>query len=421
MLSSTITWSLEQRSVKSLLENSKNPRKMTKDQAEHLKSSVAKFGFCEPIVINLDGSIIGGHMRLKTAKTLGYNEVDVYVPSRSLTQDELDELTIRLNKNVGEWDFDILANSWDPAKLINWGFEEKELSIDIDLIKEKTYENECIKPDDDPVTKFGDLYELGNHRLLCGDSTDPDSVTKLLDGKTPVLMITDPPYGVNYDPEWRNYAEKGCRAIGKVKNDDKVNWALAWYLFPGNVAYVWHAGIHASEVQKSLEDAKFKIISQIIWVKQNFVLSRGDYHWKHEPCWYAVRESCNHNWQGSRNQSTVWEIDNLGSFRKSLQEDERTAHSTQKPIECMSIPIQNNSSIGEEIYDPFCGSGSTLIAAEKYTRIAFCMEIDPSYCDIIVKRWKKYRKEHNLDDSILCNGSLISDKFENLCHEQEKR
>ena len=410
-MSALIEWSLETRNLKDLKENPINPRRLGKEQAVHLQESLQKFGVCEPIVINPDGMIIGGHQRCKTLKKLGHKTVSVYVPNRVLEDKEVQELTIRLNKNTGDWDIDVLANAWDAKDLISWGFSEAELEIDIDVIEGKQPdEDDVLSPSKNPKTKLGDVYVLGNHRLMCGDSTNPDTVKALLNGSEPILMVTDPPYGVNYDPAWRKgiKGKQGvaARAVGKVQNDDQVNWALAWHLFPGSVAYVWHAGKYCADVQKSLEEAEFEIISQIIWVKQHFALSRGDYHWQHEPCWYAVKKGCEHNWQGSRKEATTWEIANLNAFGGD-KDDERTAHSTQKPIDYMSKPIKNNSAVGEGVYDPFSGSGTTLIAAEYLERHAFCMELDPAYCDIIVARWIRYMKKKGIDVKPILNGEEI--------------
>lgn len=371
-------WKLEKRKIKDLVGHARNPRKLSKHDAEHLQKSLEKFGQCEPIVVNADGTIIGGHQRVRTLKKMGTKEVDVYIPDVPLTDTEVDELNVRLNRNAGEWDFDVLANAWELPDLLDWGFTEDELSIDIDVIEaaEEGEESGLSEPPKDPITNPGDLWQLGAHRLVCGDSTLPESVFKLLDGAEPTVMVTDPPYGVEYDPSWREAAGKGQRAAGKVQNDDKINWALAWSLFPGNVAYVWHAGKYCGEVQKSLDEAEFETISQIIWAKQHFALSRGDYHWQHEPCWYAVRKGQSHNWQGSRKESTLWEIGNLNAFGKSKDEDDiRTSHSTQKPLQCMERPIKNNTEHGDGVYDPFTGSGTTLIAAEKTGRVAYCMEL----------------------------------------------
>lgn len=378
-----------------LLEN--NPRRINNDQMEKLRTSLQEdpsFFDARPCLVNRVHKVLtvyAGNQRVRAAKKLGWKEVPCII------DDDLDEQLmksriIKDNKTYGEFDWDILANEWDMEMLLTAGFTEEELTNDIiqDLGSTDQEDGQIVEPPKDPKTKLGDLYEVGPHRLKCGDSTNPDDVVDLLDNAIPILMVTDPPYGVNYDPDWRGKAGKGQKASGKVQNDDKINWALAWHLFPGSVAYIWHAGKFCSEVQNSLQEAEFEIISQIIWLKQHFALSRGDYHWQHEPCWYAVRKGHQHNWQGSRKESSVWEISNLNCFGgKSEEGEERTAHSTQKPLECMAKPIRNNTCEGESVYDPFLGSGTTLIACEKLNRICYGMELDPAYCDIIVQRWMK--------------------------------
>jgi len=222
-------------------------------------------------------------------------------------------------------------------------------------------------------------------------------------------MVTDPPYGVEYDTEWRKDIKGkfglAAKATGKVQNDDRANWSSSWNLFPGSVSYVWCASLFSSDVQKCLKEVGFEAISLIIWVKQHFALSRGDYHWQHEPCWYAVKKGHKHNWQGARDQSTVWEIANLNCFGKNREEgEERTAHSTQKPIECMARPIRNNTAKGESVYDPFIGSGTTLIATEMLGRNCYGIEISPAYVDICVERWIKYMNKNEKPFKIKKNG-----------------
>ena len=237
-------------------------------------------------------------------------------------------------------------------------------------------------------------------------------VGRLLAGAKPHLMVTDPPYGVEYDAAWRTrlgISSKGA-AVGKVLNDDRADWREAWALFPGAVAYVWHAGTHCAEVQESLASCKFGVRAQIVWVKQRHVLSRGHYHAQHEPCLYAVREGedeawgfvADHDiatyavrkgetgrWTGDRTQSTVWSIEHQAS---------ETGHSTQKPVECMRRPILNNSRRGDAVYEPFCGSGTTIIAAESTGRRCYAIELSPTYCDVIVRRWQAFtRREATLE------------------------
>ncbi len=202
-------------------------------------------------------------------------------------------------------------------------------------------------------------------------------------------MVTDPPYGISLDPNWRERAGLGTiRQTGTVANDDRVDWTEAYQLFPGDVAYIWHAGIHAAEVARNIEAAGFKIRSQIIWAKQHFALSRGDYHWQHEPCWYAVREGKSSNWQGDRKQSTLWQVANRNPFG-GRSDEEATGHGTQKPEELMRRAILNNSRRGDGVYDPFLGSGTTLVAAENNGRVCFGIDVDARYVDCAVVRWQK--------------------------------
>lgn len=398
-----IKWNLQEVSLNDLKEHPKNPRQINKDQLKRLSNMIDKFGLIDKPIVNADMTIIGGHQRIKILKKKKIKTVECWVADRQLDDKEIDELCIGLNLHQGSWDWDIMANQWDPLELLNYGFTEEQLlgaQMDVEDLGEKLADEDgdVLEPgkEEDAFTKLGDVYELGDHIITCGDSTNPDDVARVLDGKEVILMVTDPPYGVNYDPSWRDSAGKGCIAKGKVQNDDKVDWSLTYSLFRGSVVYVWHGGKHSAEVAKNLENCEYDIISQIIWVKQHFALSRGDYHWQHEPCWYAVKKGHNHNWKGDRKQTTIWEISNLNAFGKSNEEDERTAHSTQKPLECMGKPIQNHTDKGDWVYDPFLGSGTTLIAAERLGRRCAGIELSPSYCDIIVNRWINHRKKKGL-------------------------
>jgi len=213
-------------------------------------------------------------------------------------------------------------------------------------------------------------------------------VGRLLAGARPGLMVTDPPYGVGYDPAWRHAAGvSSSRRTGKVRNDDRADWREAWALFPGDIAYVWHAGVHARTAADSLEACGFVLRAQLIWVKSRFVLGRGRYHWQHEPCFYAVRQGGDAGWQGARDQSTVWTIATQGD------DDAATVHGTQKPVAWMLRPMLNNSARGDGVYEPFAGSGSTLIAAESCGRQCLAMEIEPTYCDVIITRWQNRSRQ----------------------------
>ena len=240
----------------------------------------------------------------------------------------------------------------------------------------------------DPTSRLGDVWLIGSHRIVCGDSTDASVVDKALNGVKPHLMVTDPPYGVVYDADWRNKAMRSDgspiagRATGKVLNDDRADWSEAWALFPGDVAYVWHAGLFAGSVADSLTSSGFTLRSQIIWAKSNFVIGRGDYHWHHEPCWYAVKKGATGHYAGDRKQTTLWQIP-----KPSKSE---TGHSTQKPVECMKRPIENNSSPGQAVYEPFSGSGTTIIAGEMTGRSVHAVELNPAYVDVAVTRWQAF-------------------------------
>lgn len=303
------------------------------------------------------------------------------------TEDEIRRFIIADNVEFGEHDWDALANEWDADELADWGLDVPGFDVGGDA--GEAQEDEYEMPDEihtDIVA--GDLFEIGPHRLLCGDSTKAEDVQKLLSGKEPYLMVTDPPYGVEYDANWRNEADRADgrtgadRATGKVSNDDKADWSETWALCPSKVAYIWHADRHASVVQASIEKSLFVVRSQIVWVKNNIVISRGDYHRKHEPCWYAVKKGSKGNWAGDRKQTTVWDIDKP---RKS-----ETGHSTQKPVECMARPIANHDG---DVYDPFLGSGTTMVAAHQLGRKCYGMEIDPKYCQVIVDRMLKLDPE----------------------------
>jgi len=210
-------------------------------------------------------------------------------------------------------------------------------------------------------------------------------------------MVTDPPYGVEYDANWRNQAAIASGkpaselAVGKVQNDDRADWSDAWRLFPGEVAYVWHAVLYSPLVADSLARCGFEIRALVVWGKSQLVMSRGHYHHMHEPCWYVVKKGGTAHWHGDRKQTTLWAIDKP---RKS-----ETGHSTQKPVECMRKPIENNSAIGDGVYEPFSGSGTTIIAAEQTGRRCFAMEISPNYVDVAVRRWQQFTSKKAVRES----------------------
>jgi len=375
-----------------------NARTHTDEQIAQIVASIEEFGFTNPILAGSDGVIIAGHGRLLAAQRLGLDKVPV------ITLDHLSEaqrraLVIADNKiaeNAG-WDEDLLRAELQALQEMDFdldlvGFSDAELDdllgdLEAEALGEVEGEDDVPETPEDPVSRPGDLWILGNHRLLCGDSTVVTDVDRVLGTVKPLLMVTDPPYGVEYDPSWRNQAGAAkTRRTGKVLNDDRADWREAWALFPGDVAYVWHGALHATTVAESLMASGFTIRSQIIWAKDRLVLSRGDYHWQHEPCWYAVKKTGKGHWAGDRKQTTLWQITNK-------DQDAETVHGTQKPVECMRRPILNNSSPGQAVYEPFMGSGTTLIAAETTGRVCLGIELNPAYVDVAVERWQQLTGE----------------------------
>jgi DNA modification methylase len=383
-------WTIKEVKISDLKEYDKNPRKIKKEQLDKLTAHINEDGYHQRIIVNTDYTIIGGHQRKKALLQAGYKPsdvIEVLMPEWTLQQQELDRINVRDNLNFGEFDFDILQEQFNLEELEEFGFDKEFLETLEPVIIPSIDEDEIEQLPANPVSKLGDVYTLGNHRLMCGDSTNPEHVSRLLDGTNPILMVTDPPYGVSYKPEWREVAGKGARAKGTVLNDDRYDWSDAYSLFTGDVAYIWHSSSYTHKFAEHIENCDFKLISLIIWSKQHFALSRGDYHGQHEPLWYAVKRGRQHNWQGKRDQSTIWEINNNNVFGGGGEE--QTGHGTQKPIECMLRPIINNSKVGESVYDPFGGSGTTLIAAHRSKRNCYMMELSPAYIDVIVKRWEK--------------------------------
>lgn len=379
--------------------NPANPRTIKDDKFKKLVQSVKEFPEMldkRPIVVNKELVVLGGNMRLKACIEAGMKDVPVIVADWS--EEKQREFIIKDNVSGGEWDWDVLANEWDAVQLDNWG-------VDIPTFFSNEVQEDDYETPDEIKTDIvlGDLFEIGQHRLLCGDSTEADAVQKLLEGKEPYLMVTDPPYGVNYNPTWRHKAGIiDSSRTGSVQNDDQADWSQTWALSPSKVAYVWHGGKHTSTVQNSLEAAGFEIRCQIIWNKQQMVFSRGDYHWKHEPCWYAVKKGSKGNWASDRKQTTVWDIESILQASKRDNGNDAQIHGTQKPVECMGRPIGNHDG---DVYDPFLGSGTTMVAAHQLNRKCYGMDIDPKYCQVIIDRMRK------LDPSIEIkrNGVLYNE------------
>ena len=393
-----------------------NPRVHPDSQIEKLAESVKEHGVVLPVLIDANNVIIAGHAIVKACLKLQLSEIPC-VRASHLTEAQKRAYIIADNRLAED-------STWDKAKLKsemlilrdefgleleNTGFEKREIfRLKLDTVETPKDEDATPEEVKNPVSKIGDVWILGDHKIICGSCTDKDTVEKLLAGARPHLMVTDPPYGVKYNPNWRNeLLGQTSERTGTVLNDDKDDWREAWELFQGDVAYVWHASLHSRAVADSLEVNNFALRAQIVWVKPNFTLGRGDYHWQHEVCWYAVRkddsecpelgeycdgyDECTYavrkqqksHWQGSRSESTVWQI----GFQ---DQDAKTTHGTQKPVECMRRPMLNNSEPNDIVYEPFCGSGTSIIAAESCRRRCFAIELNPEYVDMAVIRWQNY-------------------------------
>jgi DNA modification methylase len=387
------------KSTEALIPYARNTRTHSDEQVAQIASSIREFGFLNPVITDGDNGIIAGHGRVMAARKLGIDQVPT-IDASHLSEAQKRAFIIADNKlalNAG-WDEDLLAIEIADLKAMDFdldllGFSESDLE---QFLSDQNAETKGLTDPDqvpdapvEPACCLGDIWLLGGgHRLMCGSSTDAASVGKLLSGQLPNTMITDPPYGINYDASWRSTAkgrEKTARETSaSLKNDDIADWYDAWILFPGSVAYVWHASAFTDVVMDSLRRAGFDVKQQIIWNKNVHALSRSDYHWKHEPCWYAVKPGKDRNWKGGRTQMTVWDIKSV------IFEKDKTAHPTQKPVEIYTRSLEHHTNPGEYIYEPFGGSGTSIIACEKLGRRSLTMELDPKYCDVIINRWQNF-------------------------------
>lgn len=378
-----------------------NPRKDLKPgdpEYEKLKRSIEQFGYVEPVIWNKTTShVVGGHQRLKVLLDMGITEVECVVIE--MNEEKEKALNIALNKISGDWDknklmlliadlqgadFDVSLTGFEPAELdalfkdsLKDGIHEDDFDVDAELQKPS-------------LTKQGDVWVLGQHRLVCGDSTKADTFNVLMDGKLANLVVTDPPYNVNYEG-----------SAGKIKNDNMGNEAFYEFLLEAfknteaamakdSSIYVFHADTEGLNFRKAFSDAGFYLSGTCIWKKQSLVLGRSPYQWQHEPVLFGWKKSGKHNWYADRKQTTIWE------FEKPKKNAD---HPTMKPVALVAYPILNSSLSNCIVLDPFGGSGSTLIACEQTDRICYTIELDEKYCDVIVKR---YIEQVGVEDSVFC-------------------
>lgn len=360
--------------------NPNNPRLIKDDKFKKLVKSIIEFPEMlniRPIVVNTDNIILGGNMRYKACKEAGLKEIPIIV-AENLTEAQQKEFLIKDNTSGGEWDFDMLANEWEAELLNDWGLDVPNFEVDQILeAEEDDYDGTLPQI---PVTVLGDIYEIGEHRLLCGDSTQTDTFEKLMDGELADMVVTDPPYNVAYEGKTKDALTIENDSMG---NDDFYKFLYDFYsalttgVKKGAAIYVWHASSEVINFGKAMVDAGWLLKQQLIWVKNTMVMGRQDYQWKHEPCLYGWLAGDSHKWYSDRKQTTVIEWD------KPQRNGE---HPTMKPIGLFGYQIENSSKVGDLVIDAFGGSGTAMVACHQLKRKARVIEYDPKYCDVIVKR-----------------------------------
>ena len=376
-------------SLDSLCPAAYNPRKKLKSgdkEYEKIKNSILEFGYVEPIIVNYDMTVIGGHQRLKVLRDLGYAEAQCVVLHIE-DENKVKALNIALNKITGAWNEQLLADLLVDLQNVDFnidltGFEAPEVEQLFSKVHDKEVKEDDFDVDDalkkPTVSKSGDLWLLGKHRLICGDSTLPETFTALMDGIKANIVVTDPPYNVNVE-----------ETAGKIKNDNMADADFYKFLFAAFVnmeqnmesdasIYVFHADTQGLTFRRAFADAGFYLSGCCIWKKNALVLGRSPYQWQHEPCLFGWKKGGKHVWYSDRKQTTIWEYDRPKSSKE---------HPTMKPVALLAYPIQNSSMRGCVVLDPFLGSGSTLMACEQTGRICYGIELDEKFADVIVNRY----------------------------------
>ena len=374
--------------------NPNNPRLIKDDKFKKLVQSIKDFPEMlniRPIVVNKDMIILGGNMRYKACKEAGLKEIPIIITD--LSEDKQREFLIKDNTSGGEWDWQVLANEWNAEELDAWGLD---LPIDFNTEVLEAEEDDFEVPEGGIETDIvlGDLFEIGEHRLICGDSTQTDTFEKLMNGHLADLVVTDPPYNVAYEGKTKDKL--------KIDNDNMSNGdfyqflydfytALGSYTKKGGSWYVWHADSEGANFRLAMANAGIMVKQCLIWVKNSMVMGRQDYQWKHEPCLYGWKEGASHGWYSDRKQTTVLNFD---------RPSRNAEHPTMKPVILFSYQIENSSKQGDIVADAFAGSGTTMVACEQLNRKAYVVEFDPKYCQVIIDRMIKL----NPDIKIKRNG-----------------
>jgi DNA modification methylase len=426
MLSEAATQHIEYWPITRLIFYAKNPRK-NDSVVDRMCASIREFGFKIPVLARSNGEVVDGHLRLKAARKMGIAEVPVILCDE-WTEAQVKAFRLMVNRSVtwADWDDDLLAQELADLKGLDFdlsltGFDDREID---DFLAAPDDDRANIVPPapEVPAAKPGDVWLLGAHRLICGDCTHPDIVTQLLRDAKPLLLVTDPPYGIQLDTEWRDRAglnshpgqKRTARSKEAAKDhpmypaepsymkqrteghtetsisgDTRADWSDAFALVPSlGVCYVWHASLYTREVLDGLLRIGFLYPQQIIWNKGRTVLTRTHYWYQHEPCWYVRKPKA--PWYGKAgDNSTIWDSPSP-KFIMGGSKEEKFDHPTQKPVELMRRPILNHTKRGEVVYEPFMGSGTTLIAAEMTGRTCYGVELDPKYVDVIVQRWQGF-------------------------------
>ena len=377
--------------IKEIVANKENPRYISDKKFNKLVQSIKDFPEMldkRPLIVDEDMVVLGGNMRLKALQKAGIKEIPIDI-AVGWTDEQKNEFIIKDNVGFGEWDFDILANEWDIDKLNEWG-------LDFDFkIETEVEEDDYVEPDDIKVdVVLGDFIEIGEHKLLCGDCLISDNAVKIFKDLKADLLLTDPPYNVDYTGKTKKNLK-----IKNDKMDDKSFYEFLYdfftttklYIKEGGSVYVWHADTEGHNFRKAFVDSGFLLKQCLIRVKNQIVMGRQDYHWQHEPCLYGWNDGAAHNWYSDRKQSTVLNFD-----KPSRNE----SHPTMKPIDLISYQIRNSTKKGDIIYDPFIGSGSTMLAAHQLNRICYGIELDPKYCQVIIDRMLNF----DSDITVKING-----------------
>src|SRR3954447_15198064 len=406
MISEAVAQSIQNWPIDKLILYARNPRK--NDAAvDRMCGSIREFGFKIPVLARSDGEVVDGHLRLKAARKLSITEVPVILCDE-WSPAQVKAFRLMVNRSVAwaDWDEELLALELQELNAADFdldltGFNPKEID-DLLALPDEEKANETPPVPDNPVSRAGDLWLCGKHRVLCGNSTSAGDVARLLAERKPALMVTDPPYGIELDTEWRDRAGlNGCgaaepsymkkRTAGhnetKISGDTRADWSESFELVPSlQIAYVWHASVFTREVLDGLIRIGFVYPQQIIWDKGRTVLTRTHYWYQHEPCWYVRKPKA--AWFGKAGEnSTIWASPSP-KFIMGGSEEDKYDHPTQKPVDLMRRPILNHIKRGELVYEPFLGSGTTLAAAELTERACCGMELDPKYVDVIVQRWQ---------------------------------